>query len=723
MRPALPDALRPLLELAYNLRWTYNAPIRALFRDLDQVLWETTGRNPAALLRRIERRRLQEAAQDAGYVARVHALARDFHAHLSLPSWFDTHQPRGAHLRVAYFAAEFGLTDCVPLYSGGLGILSGDHLKSASELGIPLTGVGLLYRHGYFTQRISGAGRQLESYPRTHIEDLPAQRELAPDGRTVTIRLEFPGREVHAEVWRIQVGRIHLLLLDTGIEANRPEDQVITGALYAGDRETRLQQEIVLGIGGLRALLAVGQRPNVCHMNEGHAAFLVLERLRQLVRDEGLPLRDAQDAIRAENVFTTHTPVPAGFDAFSPELMRPYFESYAAELGLGWGDFLALGGSDGGSPFSMAVLALNHSGTCNAVSPLHRDVSRALFRSFHPPQHEAAERLEFVSNGIHNRSWVSLEMKALLTRHLGDRWLREPQEPSAWEGLDAVPDAELWGVHADCRARLVEWVRQRLPQQLERRGVEPQEHAWARQVLDPQALTIGWARRFAGYKRATLLLRDVERLRRLLLGDPARPVQVVIAGKAHPHDDEGKRMIEDLARFAADAGVRARVVLLANYDIDVARVLVQGVDVWLNTPRRPLEASGTSGMKVIANGGLHLSVLDGWWAEAYAPDLGWALGGTDGFEDPGHHDHVEAGALYEILEREVVPLFFERDSRGIPAAWVARMRTSMRRLCPYYNTHRMVREYTERFYLPALLPERGLPSPAAGSLVSGPATP
>lgn len=700
MQLSLPDPLRRLPDLAYNLRWTWNYETRELFRSLDPELWEATERNPVLLLRTVGRRRLKEVAADEVFLARFQAALRHLHDYLASPAWFQTRHPDSADLQVAYFAAEFGLAECIPLYSGGLGILSGEHLKSASELGVPLTGVGLLYRHGYFTQRLSPDGVQIERYPVTEFEHLPVAPEIGKDTRTLSVRLAFPGRDVFAEVWRAQVGRVRLLLLDTRVETNRPEDQVISGALYAGNRETRLQQELFLGIGGMRALAALGLRPHVCHMNEGHAAFLVLERIRQLMKEEGLSFEQAREAARAGNVFTTHTPVPAGFDIFDPGLLRPYLEPYAAELQLSWRDFLALGGSDGGSPFSMVALALNNSARCNAVSPLHAQVSRALFLGFQPAQDQAAERLESVANGIHTRSWIAPELKSLLNRHLGPHWLEDPGDADLWERVEVIPDAELWSIHCARRAKVVAWVRQRLPHQLERRGADPGTLSWTRSVLDPDALTIGWARRFAAYKRADLLFRDIERLRRLL-GDPARPVQVIVAGKAHPHDDDGKRVLRAIAGLAGEPGLRGKVVVLANYDIGVARMLVRGVDLWLNTPRRPLEASGTSGMKVVPNGGLNLSILDGWWAEAYAPEVGWALGGTEPFDDLDFQDEAESRLLYELLEQEVVPLFYERGPDGLPAGWIAKMKASMRRLCPVYNTNRMVSEYTERFYLSA----------------------
>jgi starch phosphorylase len=694
----LPDSLRPLADLVYNLRWTWNQKTRQLFRDLDPALWEASGRNPVLLLRRIERWRLDEAAHDEEFLARLRDALHDLYQYLSSPAWFQREHPESARLRVGYFAAEFGITECIPLYSGGLGILSGDHLKSASDLGVPLTGVGLLYRHGYFTQRISPEGLQVERYPVTEFENLPLTGEFGADGRRLSVTLDFPGRQVQAEVWRADVGRVRLLLLDTRIEENRTEDQVITGALYAGDRETRLQQELVLGIGGLRALAALGLKPDVCHMNEGHAAFLVVERIRQLVREEGIPFAEARRIARAGNVFTTHTPVPAGFDVFEPDLVRRYLGPYAEELGVSWPEFLALGGSDGQAPFSMVALALNNAGSCNAVSALHAQVSRDLFRGFHPAQQEAAERLTSVANGIHTRTWISPGMKTLLKRHLGERWLDDPRDAAAWEGVERIPDGELWSVQRERRIKLVRWVRRRLAQQLERRGSDPGEQSWAREVLDPEALTIGWARRFATYKRATLLFRDPERLHRLLF-DPQRPVQLVVSGKAHPHDEGGKELVRAIAVLSADPAFRSRVVLLSNYDIAVARMLVRGVDLWLNTPRRPLEASGTSGMKVAPNGGLNLSILDGWWAEAYTPEVGWALGGSGPAQDPEAQDEAESRALYELLEREVVPLFHQRGPDGVPSAWMARVKASIKRLCPIYNTDRMVTEYAERFYL------------------------
>ncbi len=695
--PNLPARLRCLNELSLNLRWTWDHPTIELFRALDRDLWEETGHNPRLMLGRLPQRRLEELACDEAFLAQMDRAWESLETYMSTSGWFARAHPEALDVRIAYFSAEFGLTECIPNYAGGLGILAGDHLKSASDLGLPLVGVGLLYQGGYFRQYLNPSGWQQETYPINDFHTLP----ITP--LPLAVRVEFPGRQVTAKIWKAQVGRIPLYLLDTNVKENTPEDRKITGALYGGDRELRMQQEIVLGIGGYRALEAVGFRATVCHMNEGHSAFLGMERTRTLMAEHGLSYHAARQMAAAGNVFTTHTPVPAGFDLFDPGLMEKYFRAYAETLGLPFSRLLAFGRQrpeDPHEPFNMAYLAARHSSYSNGVSRLHGEVTRKMAQPMWPgyPLHEVP--IGYVTNGIHARSWISMEMNQLLGRYLGPRWAEEPGDGATWDRLDRIPDQELWRVHEIRRERLVHYARSRLAEQIRARGGADSSILEARSALDPDALTIGFARRFATYKRATLILRDRQRLKRIL-NAPGRRVQMLIAGKAHPHDNEGKDLIRQIIEFARDGDVRRSVVFLEDYDISVARYLVQGVDVWLNTPRRPNEASGTSGMKLLANGGLNLSVLDGWWDEAYDREVGWAIGNAEEYTDPNYQDQVESEALYNLLETEVVPLFYDRDADGLPRRWIAKMKASMKRLSPLFNTNRMVAEYAERFYLPA----------------------
>jgi starch phosphorylase len=576
-------------------------------------------------------------------------------------------------------------------------------MKSVSDLGAPLVGVGLLYQKGYFQQYVNADGWQQERYERNDFYNMPLGLERQKDGEPVTVSVEVAGRDVHAQVWRVQVGRARLYLLDTNVGANNEQDQKIGDYLYGGDREERIKQELMLGIGGLRAVRAFGIEPDVVHMNEGHSAFVALERIRTLMEDQGLTFTEARAACTAGNVFTTHTPVPAGFDLFSPELMRKYIMPLCESAGIDFNRIMRLGRAepaDVRAPFNMAVFAARNSGFVNGVSGLHGEVSRGLFHNLTPdvPVHEIP--IGHITNGVHARSWTSPEMGQLFDRYLGDRWVNEPAEPAIWEKVREIPDGALWQVHQSRRERLVAYARRKLRSHLAARGGSEPDVAVADEVLDPDALTIGFARRFATYKRATLLLSDPERLKRILR-HPARPVQIVFAGKAHPKDEAGKRFIQKIVHFLQDPDVRRRMVFLEDYHIGTARKLVAGVDIWLNTPRRPLEASGTSGMKVVFNGGLNFSVLDGWWAEAFRPDVGWAIGGGEDYTETDYQDQVESEALYHTLETEIVPLFYNRDADGLPREWIARMKAAVAHLGPVFNTNRMVREYFEKYYLNA----------------------
>ncbi len=706
--PSLPAPLEPLREIAYNLRWAWDHDTIELFRRLDAELWEAAGHNPVRMLGMIEQEKLEAAAADDAFLAHLERVRQDLEGYLgSQRTWYRRTHSFSDGLLVAYFCAEFGLTECLSIFAGGLGILAGDHLKSASDLGVPLAAVGLLYQQGYFRQYLNEAGWQQEEYEDNDFYNLPLSPVRRPDGSAVTVEVNC-GRTVTAQVWQARVGRVSLYLLDTNIAANaRPEDRDITDQLYGGDLEMRLKQEILLGIGGYRALAALGLEPTVFHMNEGHSAFLALEHARHLMQRYGLSFAEARQLAAPSLVFTTHTPVPAGHDYFPPDLMERYLEGYYRELGLSRSEFLALGRQDPNNEaehFCMTVLALRLAGASNGVSKLHADTSRKMWAGIWPALPADEIPIGYVTNGVHFRSWISYEMNQLYDRYLGPHWREEPAEAALWKRVESIPAEELWRTHERRRERLVAFARRRLKEQLRRRGAPLAEVEAAEEVLDPDALTIGFARRFATYKRATLLARDPERLARLL-NDPARPVQVIFTGKAHPKDTPGKQLIQQIAVLARRPEFRRRIVFLEDYDMAVSRYLVQGCDVWLNTPLRPKEASGTSGMKAAANGVLNVSTLDGWWDHAWREFdggsglTGWAIGRGETYDDPAYQDEVEAQALYEVLERDVIPTFYERGRDRLPRRWIARMKASIGRLCHYFNSHRMAREYTEAFYL------------------------
>jgi starch phosphorylase len=704
VNPALPEQMHALKEIAENLWWCWNHDAIGLIRRLDRNLWEITGHNPVLLLGSIDQQRLEQAANDEGFKAHLDRVREDLHTYLNESTWFSKNHFETDTPIIAYFSAEFGLTECLQSYSGGLGILAGDHIKSASDTGLPLVGVGLLYQQGYFQQYLNNDGWQQEFYPENDFFNLPLTRVNGPDGKPVAISVDFPGRKVKAYIWRVQAGRISVYLLDTNVPENRPDDRQITNQLYGGDSETRIKQEILLGIGGISALNALGIPPVVCHMNEGHSAFLALERIRRWIHSEGLSTFEAMTLSRQSTVFTTHTPVPAGIDEFPVQLMQRYFKSYYTQLNLGWDEFLALGSAvdskDHPHPFNMAYLALNLASYINGVSKLHSSVSRKMWQKFWKQVPTDEIPLESVTNGVHTNSWISAEMSVLFDRYLGPDWKRNATDHNVWDRILEIPDEELWRVHLRRKERLAAFIRRRLAEQIRRRGGLSSEIKAASEVLNSDALTIGFARRFATYKRGTLLFKDLDRLAKILT-NTERPVQLIFAGKAHPRDNEGKELIKEIVHIARREELRNHIVFLENYDISIARYLVQGVDVWLNTPRRPMEASGTSGMKVVFNGGINLSILDGWWAEAYNPEVGWAIGAGEEYADLRYQDWVEANALYDVLEKEVIPLFYDVGHDGLPRGWITKMKGSMRQLCPVFNTNRMVKEYSESFYLPA----------------------
>jgi glycogen phosphorylase len=705
--PRLPAALERLRDIAYNLWWSWSPVAHELFVRLDPDLWEAVRGNPIELLARIDQDRLEALAGDDAFTSHLEAAWTTFQRYMQREGWFSKTFPEAAGSRIAYFSMEYGLHECLPIYSGGLGVLAGDHLKTASDLGLPLVGVGLAYAEGYFRQALNADGWQGERYPINDWRSMPVLPVLDGTGKRLIIRVTYPHGVVFAQLWKVQVGRVPLLLLDSNLEENSPSDRSITGPLYGGDQEFRVRQEIMLGIGGVHALEAVGLSPTVCHMNEGHSAFLAVERIGRVMRERGVPFAVAAEANSAGNIFTTHTPVPAGNDAFEASLVRRYLEPYRAALGISEAELLGLGRvdpRDQAAAFSMPVLAMRAADHYNGVSELHGEVSRKMWKGLWPdlPVHEIP--IDFITNGVHTPSWIAAEMGALFTRYLGPRWAEQLDDQEFWERAFEIPDAELWQVHVHRRHRLVQHARRWLRSSAERQGLDPEEVALADEVLDPQALTIGFARRFATYKRASLLFTDLERVKRLL-GNATRPVQLVFAGKAHPQDKGGKELIRSIVHASRDAGLRGHVVFVEDYDMRIARAMVSGVDVWLNTPRRPLEASGTSGMKAAANGALGVSVLDGWFAEAWrdhGADIGWAIGRGEEYPD-GSGDAREAELLYDVLEREVVPLFYAREGMGqLPRGWIRRMKHAIARLVPTFNTTRMVRQYTSRFYVPAI---------------------
>ncbi|MDN5361393.1 MAG: glycogen phosphorylase [Moorella sp. (in: firmicutes)] len=704
VQPSLPEKLKPLLELAYNLYWPRYLETAALFRDLDPGEWERTDHNPVLLLMSLPAARLQEVAGDPGYIARLERVWQQHQTAIAPPvNWSRRHGPDGDPV-IAYFSAEFGLSEALPIYAGGLGFLAGDHLKSASDLGLPMVGVGLLYRQGYFHQRLDRQGHQQEIYPYNDFYQLPLVAERQPGGKPLTVRVTFPDpdRQVEARVWRARVGRLNLYLLDTDCPGNLKEDRMITDRLYGGDLEKRIQQEIILGIGGVRALQALGIDASIYHLNEGHSAFLVLERMRQLQEQYGLDPGTARELAASSNIFTTHTPVAAGIDIFPPYLMDKYFTDYYQALGLSRQEFLALGRQDPNNqqePFNMAVLALRLSARANGVSQLHGQTARRMWQSVWPGLPVEAVPIGAITNGVHTTSWVGPQMAALYDCYLGTAWRDDPASPGAWDGVEGIPARELWQAHEEQRRELQAFARRRLARQLQGWGAGPREIAALEEFFDPGALTIGFARRFAAYKRPALLLSDAERLARIL-GDRQRPVQIIYAGKAHPRDEEGKQLIQQITALTATEAFRGRLVFLEDYDLEVARYLVQGVDVWLGNPRRPLEASSTSGMKAVVNGALQASTLDGWWAEAWTPATGWAIGSGKVYADAGYQDALEGEALYNLLEKEIIPLFYERDGSNLPVAWVDMMKRSIKAYAPAFNTQRMVSEYSRQFYVP-----------------------
>ncbi len=701
--PYLPEVLKPLLKIAQNMSWIWNFEAIELFRRLDIETWREVNHNPIALLGRLSQKKMDEAAVSESFIAHMKVVEEELNWQLSRKTWFEENKAGNENIEIAYFSAEFGLHECLPIYSGGLGVLAGDHLKSSSELGLPLNGVGLLYKLGYFHQYLNVDGLQQERFPETDFNNIPVRLMKDGNGETIFIKVEYPGRDVFAQIWEVLIGRIKLYLLDTDIDKNSNEDRSITYQLYGGDNEMRVRQEILLGIGGVRALKAIGKKISVYHMNEGHSAFLSIERIRSSMKDYNLSFNEALANVSANNVFTTHTPVPAGNDRFAPDIIEKYLFYFIKEMGLKREEFLALGREnpmDKEESFCMTVLAIKTAASCNGVSKLHGAVSRNMWKGIWPslPVHNIP--ISHITNGIQTLSWTSDEMMRVLNRYLGPRWIDNTVDKAIWLSVDSIPDSELWRCRERLKERLVGFARRILKVQLQARGLPKYEVASADAVLDPEALTIGFGRRFATYKRATLIFRNMARLEKILL-NKEKPVQIIFSGKAHPKDNMGKELIKHVVRLAREEKFRNKIVFLEDYDINTARYMVQGSDVWLNTPTRPKEASGTSGMKVVPNGCLNISVLDGWWDEAYNGNNGWTIGHGEEYDDWDYQNSVESESLYNILENEIIPMYYNRGADGIPREWISRIKESMKTICPIFNTNRMVREYTEKFYMNA----------------------
>jgi len=693
-----------LWALARNLWWSWDSDSTSLFRDLDPLRWRQLNHNPIALLSEIPLAGIERRARELVLHGRINYAYRRQREYLEADrTWGARHAGALRPRPVAYFSAEFGLHESVPIYSGGLGVLSGDHIKSASDLNIPLVGIGLFYGQGYFRQHLDKNGWQQEEYLQTDVSQMPMEPAIGAKGEPVTIQIETRSGSIRAKVWRMKVGRIDLLLLDSNVEGNAPEDRELTSRLYGGDGRVRIRQELLLGVGGFRALKAMGITPSVLHLNEGHSGFAVIEAIRCRMEDEGLSFDQAVPRVSREVLFTTHTPVPAGHDRFDSGLMEEHLGPLRDSIGLSHDHLMSLGRENPdnhGESFCMTVLGLKLSRRANAVSALHGEVSRQMWTSLYPGRSEEAVPIRHITNGVHVPTWLAPQMFRLYDRHLGSDWHEHSGEPHIWEGIENVNDGELWETHLSLKSRLLEFVRLRAVEQAEHRGESAKTLQNLGKVLSPDALTIGFARRFATYKRANLILRDIELLA-AMVNDPKRPVQFVFAGKAHPHDTPGKEVLQQIAQLMRDKQFANKFVFIEDYDINVGRHFVQGVDVWLNNPRRPLEASGTSGQKVVLNGGLNLSVLDGWWAEAYDGLNGFAIGTGRTHTNMDVHDTRDGEDLYRVLREEVIPLYYQRDRDGLPRGWIKRMKRTIRTLGWRFNADRMVMDYTLKGYVPA----------------------
>lgn len=699
----LPKQISRLHELSYNLWWTWHPEAARLFGRLDYELWERLGHNPIRLLREIERARLKQAASDKEYQKLYKTVFADFDSYFSdSNTWTHRTHPEFDSRPVAYFSMEFGLHETLPIYSGGLGVLAGDHLKEASDLGLPLTAVGFMYAQGYFSQRISEDGWQEALNNMLVLEDLPVLPVLDKDGERITVEVELTDRKINVQIWEARVGRVPLYLLDSNVEGNSEMDRLLTARLYWSDLDRRVMQEVLLGIGGVRALRTLGYNPAVWHMNEGHAAFLTLERARELVAG-GASFEDAIAKTRGQNVFTTHTPVPAGNDEFPLWLIEKYLGGIYPQLNLTREQFFDIAKHQKGhsESFSMGILALRNSDGRNAVSELHGEVSRKMWNFLWADKAEKDVPITYVTNGVHTANWMARRLTNLFIKHLGSDWYDHLDDPEFWSHVDEIPDAELWAVRLHLKRKLAFYLRERVRERWTHGGFHPVQVVSSGVLINPYALTIGFARRFATYKRASLVMRDVERLLNIV-NKPNMPVQILFAGKAHPADEPGKQLIQQVYRTVKKAETGGRIVFLEDYDMNLARYLVQGVDVWMNTPRRPLEASGTSGMKAALNGALNFSVLDGWWREAYNGKNGWSIGRDEQIENSDEQDAEDAESLYSTLENEIIPLYYDRDPKEISHEWIARVKDNLKTNIPQFSTRRMVKQYVENLYVKAL---------------------
>jgi starch phosphorylase len=699
LKSLLPKRINKLGELAYNLWWTWKPEAQALFQYIDPVCWEDVYHNPIKLLRGVPRKTLTGLAKDKRFLEAYERVMNDFAAYMTEPTkrttWY--HKTYGSWRGpVAYFSFEFGLHEVLPMYAGGLGILAGDHLKEASDIGIPLIGVGFLYLQGYFRQRITEDGWQEAINEPLDFAQMPITQVCDENGDPVTVNIDIAGRAIYFHLWKAQVGRVPLYLLDTDLPENRPQDRTLTQRLYSPDPDTRVNQEIVLGIGGVRALRALKINPAVWHMNEGHPAFSVLERARELIQNRKMTFAKAKEQIVKSTVFTTHTPVPAGNDHFPVWQIDRHLNGFWDELKMSRDEFMALG--DEGGSYGMTPLALRMSSKANGVSELHGEVAQEMWQWMYPGQ---PTPIGYITNGVHTFTWLGRRNRRLMDEYLGTRWTDKLDDTEMWQQLREVPDDQLWTVRKHYKRRLSDFMRDRARRKWVTHTQHPVQTIASGLLLDPLALTIGFARRFATYKRASLILRDIPRLMKLL-NDPLRPVQIVYAGKAHPNDEPGKRLIQELYRTIKNADTAGRMVFIEDYDMNVARYLVQGVDVWMNTPRRPYEASGTSGMKAALNGGINFSILDGWWRESYNGKNGWAIGEERAYDNTDEQDQADSESLFNILENEIVPLYYERDESGIPHAWLEWVKESMITVAPQFSTRRMVKQYANEMYAPLM---------------------
>lgn len=703
--PQVPERINRLEELAYNLWWSWNVETLKLFKAIDIDLWEKCQKNPVKFINNVEQSKLEIVVKDEAFLKQYDSVISKFDSYQkSTNTWYNKKYPTLKDNKIAYFSAEYGLDESFPIYSGGLGILSGDHCKSASDLGLPFYAVGLLYRQGYFNQRINKDGWQETNFTELNINELPVKPVILDNGSELVINVDFPGRTVFAKVWQVNIGRIKLYLLDTNVDPNSQIDREITARLYGGDQEMRIQQEIFLGIGGLKALKALGIEPTIYHMNEGHSSFVCLELVKNLVLDKQMTFNVAKEIVSSQTIFTTHTPVPAGIDIFPISLIDKYFGGYWDKMGISRHEFMELGMSannDSGQNFNMGVLALKLAGKRNGVSKLHGEVSRDIFGDVWPLVPKDEVPITHVTNGVHTLTWLEPKLRDLYTEYLGDNWVNDISNPKTWKKLDKIPNAELWKIHQENKMKLIQVVRENKRNQLERNGASPYEIMELENMLDPNVLTIGFARRFATYKRANLIFRDIERIKRIL-GNPDMPLQIIFAGKAHPADRPGQEIIKNIVDVSNMPEFKGKVIMLENYNMSVARYMLHGVDIWMNNPRRPLEASGTSGQKAAINGAINFSILDGWWIEGYKNNSGWSIGKNEYYSSLNHQDNVDSDSIYTTLEKEILPLYYTKDADGLPNRWINKMKDSIKVVSPEFSTERMLIDYANDLYVPQI---------------------